>query len=163
MTNAYLSGVAIKAGEERAVKQVVSKNAKDALNKKIGTLVFEKVYGTVPSLYEQAAGELSAMGTPSVEEIEQIQKAVDGRAAQFLSLGGVAEGQAKAPASFGASVGDLAVTILKDVAKNSLKAHFDVQEQQAWTRYFEARDRRPDVVPLLSGHLGRLLEDLRCL
>ena len=29
------------------------------------------------------------------------------------------------------------MTILKDVAKNSLKAHFDVQEQQAWTRYFE--------------------------
>ena len=62
LTNAYLSGVAIKAGEERAVKQVVSKNAKDALNKKIGTLVFEKVYGTVPSLYEQAAGEAQRHG-----------------------------------------------------------------------------------------------------
>ena len=137
LTNVYLSGVAIKAGEERAVKQIVSKNVKDALNKKIGTLVFEKVYGTVPALYEQAAGQLGALGAPSVEEIEQIQQAVDGRAAQFLGLGGVIEGQTKAPGSVGASVGDLAVTILKDVAKNSLKAHFDVQEQQAWTRYFE--------------------------
>ncbi|HXW78949.1 MAG TPA: hypothetical protein VEJ84_05595, partial [Acidimicrobiales bacterium] len=138
LTNAYLGKLALKTGVERLIKETVSKKGKDALNKQIGTLVFQKVYGSVPSLYQQAAGQLVAAANPSVAEIKQIQAAVDQKAAQFVSLGGSYEGQpVKAAKGMGVKIGDLATTILKDVAKNSLKAHFDAQEQQAWIAYFE--------------------------
>ncbi len=120
------------------LKETVSNTGRDALNKYLGTLVFEKVYGTVPSLYEQAAGQLTALGNPSVEEIEQIQAAVDKKAAQFVALGGSYQGMpVKAAKGLGTKIGDLAFSLVKDLSKNYLRAHFDVQEQQAWTAYFE--------------------------
>ena len=137
LSNAFLGQVALKAGVERVVKETVTKTGKDQLNKRIGTLVFEKVYGTVPALYEQAATQLVALGNPSVARIQQIQAAVDARAAQFANLGGTVPGQVKPAKTFGTKIGDLALTLLKDVAKNALKAHFDAQEQQAWIAYFE--------------------------
>ena len=138
LTNAYLGKLALKTGVERLVKETVTKKGKDALNKSIGTLVFQKVYGTIPALYEQAAGKIVVIGNPTVEEIRQIQQAVDAKAAQFSALGGSYEGQSvKAPKGLGSTIGGLATTVLKDVAKNALKAHFDVQEQQAWIAYFE--------------------------
>jgi hypothetical protein len=138
LTNTYLGKIAAKTGVERVLKETVSNTGKDALNKYVGTLVFEKVYGTVPSLYEQAAGQLTALGNPSVEEIEQIQAAVDKKAAQFVALGGSYEGMpVKAAKGLGTKIGDLAFSLVKDLSKNYLKAHFDVQEQQAWTAYFE--------------------------
>lgn len=93
LTNAYIGKIAYKTGVERLVKQTVSKTVKDALNKSIGTLVFQKLYGTIPALYEQAAGQISALVNPSVEEIKEIQAAVDAKAAQFTGLGGSYEGQ----------------------------------------------------------------------
>jgi hypothetical protein len=137
LSDAYVGKVALKTGVERVVKETVTKTGKDELNKRIGTLVFEKVYGKVPALYEQAAQKLVALGNPSVKQIQEIQQAVDARAKQFESLGGTVEGRVKSPKGVGTKIGDLAVTILKDAAKNALKAHFDVQEQQAWIAYYE--------------------------
>ena len=57
LTNAYFGKLALKTGVERLVKETVTKKGKDALNESIGTLVFQKVYGNVPALYEQAAGQ----------------------------------------------------------------------------------------------------------
>jgi hypothetical protein len=137
LTNAYVGKIAFKTGVERLAKETVSKTAKDALNKSLGTLVFEKVYGTVPALYEQAAAQLSNLANPGVEEIKQIQEAVDAKAAQFTSLGGSYAGQPVKTKGIGTTIGDLATSILKDVAKNTIKYHFDVLEQQAWLAYFE--------------------------
>ena len=68
---------------KRLVKESVSKYGKDTLNRKLGTLVFEKVYGSVPELYQQGATALVAQGVPSVETIREVQSALDARAAQL--------------------------------------------------------------------------------
>lgn len=127
LSDAFLAKTALKIGAERIVKDSVLKYGKDTLNRKVGTLVFEKVYGSIPELYQQAAGALIARGVPSVEEIRQIQSAVDSQAGKLGNLG----------KGYSYKLKDLGISILKDVTKNSLKLHFDVQEQQAWIDYFE--------------------------
>jgi hypothetical protein len=61
-------------GLERVVKETLTKEGKDALNRKIGTLVFEKVYGSVPPLYQQVVAYAHSGGNPDVELIKQLRR-----------------------------------------------------------------------------------------
>jgi hypothetical protein len=142
ISNAVFAKAGGKMLAERAVKELGTKTAKDALNRKLGTLVFAKVYGSVPPLYQQVVDYARSGGNPGVELIRQMRTAADGRTKQLLNLADLN------PKTRWEQFGDLGVTLLKDAAKTTLKAHFDVVEQQAWIAYFEAETLAQMAFPL---------------
>lgn len=136
-----------KVGVERVLKETLSKAGKDALNQRLGPLIFVKVYGTVPAIYGEAGGRIATQTQGVVLRLVREQLARQEEAAIQKKLAQLIELQ-KGVNLKSLSLSKLGAGLLKDATKVLAKAAVDTIERDAWYDYFAADVNARATFPL---------------
>lgn len=126
LTDAWSGAALARVAAERGIKDLVTKRAKDALNKRLGALVFNKIEG--PWRLDQAVKAIEAIGTSrGPGAYNRASKMLDRLRAQHDDI----------TKGFKYELKDAGKSILKDGLKTVAKGYLDLIEREAWTDFIE--------------------------